>query len=273
MTAVRALNNSSFVELHSLPSSGGGVIYGPFPNGHYGSSLGINLLGTQAKVCNFNCVYCDLGKTEVRLNRVKNEIVLPSIEDCERAIQEAFKKIHASGPAVDSIIISGNGEPTLHPDFPEIVKIILTSRDLWLPGRPVVLFTNGVALDTRRFTDAANLLDERVVKIDAGGDKLFKAVNAPLSRTNLARVTNAIQKLKDVTVQSLFFEGSVSNTAAADVDDWLELIAILKPKAVHIYGASRPSSTEGLVRCEEDTLYAIASRLDRKTSIKAIVSP
>jgi len=273
MTAARALNNSSFVELHSLPSSGGGVIYGPFANGHYGSSLGVNLLGTQAKVCNFNCVYCDLGKTEVRLNRVKNEIAFPSVEDCERAVQDAFKKIHASGPAVDSIVISGNGEPTLHPEFPEIVKVILSSRELWLPGRPVVLLTNGVALDTRRLTEAANLVDERVVKIDAGGDKLFKAVNSPLSRTNLARVINAIHKLKDVTVQSMFFEGTVCNTAQADVDDWLELIAILKPKAVHIYGLSRPSSTEGLVRCEEDTLYAIASRLERKTSIKALVIP
>jgi wyosine [tRNA(Phe)-imidazoG37] synthetase (radical SAM superfamily) len=260
MTAARAVNNKGFNELHSLPSSGGGVIYGPFENGHYGSTLGVNILGTKAKVCSFNCVYCDLGKTEVRLNRVKNEIGFPKIEDCEQAVNGAFQKIHASGPKVDSVILSGNGEPTLHPDFPEIAKLIVNARDLWLPGRPISLFTNGVALDNRRFAEAANSLDERVV-------------NAPLSRTNLARVINSIQKLKDVTIQSLFFEGTVCNTSMADIDEWLELIAIIKPKAVHIHGLSRPAPTEGLIRCEEDTLYAIASRLERKTSLKAVVIP
>jgi len=273
MSEARALKPHGQTHLQALPATGGGIIYGPFPHELYGQALGINLLGNEKKICSFNCVYCDLGKTELRLNQLKSSSALPSFEDTERAIQEAFQKIHASGPAVDTVIVSGNGEPTLHPEFPEIAKQIVAARERWLPGRPIVLYTNGVGLDTRKVFDSANLFDERIVKIDAGGDRLFKAVNAPLSRTNLARILNGIRNLKDVIIQSLFFEGDVTNTKPSDVDEWLEVIAIVKPKGVQIHGLTRTPTSPGLVRCHEDTLYAIASRLERKTQIKAIVLP
>jgi wyosine [tRNA(Phe)-imidazoG37] synthetase (radical SAM superfamily) len=273
MSAAQRLKEQPSSPFHAVPPSGGGVIYGPFENPNYGSTIGINLLGTKQKVCSFDCVYCDLGRTEVRMNRLKTDIEFPSVEQVKDAVTAALQKIHTSGPRVDSIIISGNGEPTLHPDFPAVIEAIVEARNAWLPGRPISLFTNGAALDTRKITDAVNLLDERVVKIDAGGEKLFKTVNAPLTRANLARVLSGIHKLKDVVVQSLFFEGTITNTSTADVDEWLELIAVIKPKAIQIQGLSRSAATEGLKRCEEDTLYAIASRLERKTSLKAIVIP
>jgi wyosine [tRNA(Phe)-imidazoG37] synthetase (radical SAM superfamily) len=233
----------------------------------------VNLLGIGQKVCSFNCPYCDLGPTELRLNKIKDEAVFPKLEVAEAAIREAFQKIHTMGPVVDGITISGNGEPTLHPDFAELVKHILNARDLWMPGKPVSILTNGAGLDTRKIADAVNLLDNRLVKIDAGSEKLFKIVNAPLSRTNLARVLTGARKLKDVIVQSLFFEGTISNTSPADIDEWLEVIAMMRPKAVHIYGLTRKPAVDGLKRCDQDTLYAIASRLERKTQIKAIVTP
>lgn len=276
MTAARKImenESEGYLETTKTPD---GVIYGPFANGPMGFNLGVNLLGTEKKVCSFNCPYCDLGQTELRLNQIKSlkdHAGFPSLEIADQAILQAFKKIHASGPIIDGISISGNGEPTLHPDFPELSKRILNARDLWMPGKPVHIFTNGSGLDHRKILDAVNTLDERIVKFDAGSEKLFKLINAPLSRTNLAKVITGTRKLKNVITQSLFFEGAVSNIQPSDIDDWIEVIAMIKPKGVHIYGLTRPAGIAGLVRCDQDTLYAIASRLERKTQIKATVIP
>jgi wyosine [tRNA(Phe)-imidazoG37] synthetase (radical SAM superfamily) len=246
------------------------VIYGPLEQQPLGHNLGLNILG-DVKVCAFDCVYCDLGRTTVRLNRLKSDVTLPSVDEVKTLLEAALRKIHTEGPTVDGIVISGNGEPALHPEFPEIVKSVLDLRGTWLPGKPVTIFTSGAGLDTRKTSDAMNLLDRRLVKFDAGNEKLFKIVNAPLSRTNLARVLSGVRKLRDVTIQSLFFEGNLSNTQATDIDDWIEVIAMIRPKGVYIYGLTRP--IEGLVRCEQDTLYTIASRLERRTQIKAVVLP
>lgn len=256
-----------------VPKSNDGITYGPFQNGPLGLNLGINTLGNGPKICSFNCPYCDLGPTEMRLNKLKEQSVFPSVEIIDQAIREAFQKIHAHGPVIDGISIAGNGESTLHPDFSEVVKNILSARDIWMPGKPVHIFTNGAGLDTRKLSDAVNLLDERIVKVDAGGEKLFKIVNAPLSRANLARILTGIRKLKDVIVQSIFFEGTLSNIQRSDVDEWLEVIAMIRPKGVHIHGLTRSPANSGLLRCDQDILYAIASRLERKTQIRAIVSP
>ena len=265
---IKPQSSQGFLE---LPKSASGIIYGPFASAPFGLHLGVNPLGGGTKVCSFDCPYCDLGRTTLRLNRLKSDIALPSPVDIENEILQALQKIHAEGPAVDGITVSGNGEPTLHPEFPDIAKAIMNARDLWLPGKPVVLITNGAGLDTRKVADAANLFTERVVKIDCGSERLFKAVNAPLSRANLARVLAGCRKVKDVRVQSMFFGGTITNTGASDLEDWIEVIAILKPKAVHIQGLSRKPAVEGLVACDEDTLYAIASKLERKTQIKATV--
>jgi wyosine [tRNA(Phe)-imidazoG37] synthetase (radical SAM superfamily) len=273
MSAAHKIDNIIPTGFSDSPQSEDGLIYGPFLNGPLGKTIGINLLGNGAKACSFDCPYCELGTTNLRLNRLKIDAKIPSTEEVARAIHNAFKKIHTIGPVIDGICLSGNGEPTLHPDFEQLVTIILAARDTWMPGKPISLFTNAGSLDQRKIYEAANRLDERVVKIDAGSEKLFKTVAAPLSRSNLARVLTGTRKLKDMIVQSLFFDGIVSNVQPSDIDDWMEVIAMVRPKAVHIYGLTRAPANPGIIRCDEDTLYAIASRLERKTQIKAIVNP
>jgi wyosine [tRNA(Phe)-imidazoG37] synthetase (radical SAM superfamily) len=273
MSAAHKIDDSLPTGYVDSPKSEGGLIYGPFLNGPFGKNLGINLLGSGAKACSFDCPYCDLGTTNLRLNRLKIDAKIPSVEEVEHAIHNAFKKIHSVGPIIDGICLSGNGEPTLHPEFDHLVSVVLAARDTWMPGKPVSLFTNAASLDQRKIYEAANRVSERVVKIDAGNENLFKTIAAPLSRSNLARILTGTRKLKDVIVQSMFFDGVISNVQPVDIDDWLEVIAMVKPKAVHIYGLTRAPAKEGIKRCEEDTLYAIASRLERKTHIKAIVNP
>lgn len=247
------------------------LVYPPEDIAPFGKTLVVNFLGQGPKVCSFDCPYCDLGRTFTRLNRLKNEVALPSVDVISKAMTEAFKKIHAEGPAIDSILISGNGEPTLHPEFPELVRALLEARNAWLPGKPIRVMTNGFALDNRKVVDVMNLIEERIVKIDVGNEKMFKAVNAPLSRTDLARVLNGVRKLRDVTIQSMLFKGLVDNTQKSDLDDWMEVIAMIKPKAVILQGLSRPAATPELVRLTEDQIYGIASLVERRTQIKPTV--
>lgn len=254
-----------------VPASESGIVYGPFANAPFGTSVGLNLLGSKAKVCSFDCPYCDLGRTTLRLNRLKSDDILPTVEQIETEIQKSLLKIHSEGPGFEAFCVSGNGEPTIHPDFPELAKLIMNARDQWFPDKPVILMSNGASLDNRKIAAAANLFTERVIKIDCGNEKLFKQVNAPLSRANLARVLAGIRNLKDVIVQSLFFAGQFTNTNPSDIDDWIEVIGIIKPKAVHIHGLSRTPANRDIHACDEDTLYAIASKLERRTQIKANV--
>ncbi len=239
----------------------------------FGRTVDINLLGTKAKICSFDCAYCNLGATEVRLNKLKNAGILPSIQEIADSTSALFREIHEHGPMVDTILVSGNGEATLHPDFPELVKILRELRDQWLPKKPIALLTNGSNLDQRRISESVNLFDHRFVKVDAGNERVFKLMNTPLARVNLQKVLGGIRLLKDVSIQAMFCKGAIDNTGNADIDDWIEVMGLLKPKAIHIQSLTRAPHAAGLIRCDEDTLHTIASKLERRTGLKAIVLP
>jgi wyosine [tRNA(Phe)-imidazoG37] synthetase (radical SAM superfamily) len=274
MTAVKKIS-SDLEPQRPASVTGEGIISLPIEIAPFGKILEANILGSGPKACSYDCPYCSLGRTFMRLNRVKVDVALPSWEQVSEAAIAALTKIHDSGPTIDGILLAGNGEPTLHPDFPEVFKALGAARDLWLPGKPIHLQTNGAHLDQRRIVDALNSSKDVnvIVKVDAGNEKTFKAVNAPLSRSTVSRVLAGARKLKTLTVQAMFFKGLVSNVSNAEIDEWIEVIAILKPSAVHIQGLSRMPAESGLERCEEDELYSIASKLERKTQIKAIVIP
>jgi wyosine [tRNA(Phe)-imidazoG37] synthetase (radical SAM superfamily) len=252
-----------------------GIFSAPVDIAPFGKVLVVNILGSGPKACSYDCLYCDLGRTFTRLSRLKTDIQFPNPETVSLAAIQGLKVIHDSGPSIEGLLVSGNGEPTVHPDFHEVFKALAAARDLWLPGKTIHVHTNGANLDQRKTLDIFNSTPNTnvIVKFDAGNEKTFKLVNSPLSRTTVAKVLRAAEKLKRLTVQSLFFKGSVSNISTADTEEWIEIMAILRPAAVHIQGLSRLPAEPSLIRCEEDELYAIASRLERKTQIKAIVIP
>ena len=248
------------------------ITYGPLESRRFGVTLGVNIFGAK-KYCSFDCSYCDLGRTENRLNQMKDDPELPRLNQIVDGVRAALEKLHATGPRFDSILISGNGEPSLHPDFPEIVSDLMKLKTAWANDKKLIVLTNGSGLDNRKIIEAMNRLDERIVKLDAGNEKMFKIFASPLSRTNLTKVISGSRSLKDFAVQSMFCQGAIDNTGATDVDDWIEVIGMLKPKAVHIQGLSRTPALAGLIRCDEDTLHMIASRLERRTGLKAIITP
>ena len=243
------------------------IVYGPVKSLRYGTTLGINLLGS-TKVCSYNCVYCHLGPTQLTMNKMRKEYEFPSLDQIRTAFREYIQKSVTS----DAIVVSGNGEPTLHSEFEEVMKLLVELRQEHLPGVKIVVLSNGAHLDSKKILSGLNMADERVIKVDAGNDIILQKVNAPLIRINMAKFLSGFRKLKDCTVQSLFFTGEIDNTGNDMIDEWIEVLGMIKPKAVQICTLSRPSGVHtGLKAAEEDTLYGIAFKLKKRTTLEAAV--
>jgi wyosine [tRNA(Phe)-imidazoG37] synthetase (radical SAM superfamily) len=263
--------SSEYASLTSITGEWG-IAYGPVKSRRLGSSLCVNLLGSM-KICSFDCPYCELGQTQIRMNQLKQELSFPSVTEVDLSLRVRLRELLVEQQTIDTLTISGNGEPTLHPEFLECVEKVISARDEILPKTKIVVLTNGAHCDNKRVVHGLNLVDERIVKIDAGNEHTFKAINQPLVRANLSKITSGARKLKDITVQSMFVQGVVDNTALEDIEEWLEIVGIVQPRGVQIYTLDRIPAIPGLKKADEDTLYTIASRLKRKLQIEALVFP
>jgi len=242
------------------------LIYGPVTSLRFGSTLGINLLGG-AKACSYNCVYCHLGPTELTMNKIRKDYEFPSLD----AIRTAFRSYIKKSVTSDAIVISGNGEPTLYPQFEEAMQMLKELRDEHLPGIRLLVLSNGAHLDSKRVVVGMNLADERVIKVDAGGDVMMQKVNDPLVRINMAKFLHGIGKLSDCIVQSLFVTGDVSNVETNVIEDWIEILGMIKPKTVQLCTMTRPGFRPDIRAVDDDLLYGIAFKLKKRTGLESHV--
>lgn len=248
------------------------LVYGPVQSRRLGLSLGINILGP-VKLCSYDCGYCDLGPSEVRLNQLKKSDAFPAPAEIEEALRKRLRELKQENLKPDHLTLSGNGEPTLHTDYAEVVQKILQVRQDFLPTTKVVALSNGAQLDNKKVVMGLNLLDERLIKFDAGSDQMLKRINGPLVRTNVARLLSGIRKLKDVVLQSMFVQGAVNNATSEHLEEWVEAVAMVAPKAVHICGLNRPTVDPRITPVDEDTLYTVASKLKRRCETEILVFP
>lgn len=248
------------------------LVYGPAESRRFGYYIGVNPLGS-VKICSMNCGYCDLGATELRLNKIKSNASFPSLTELEIELRTAILGGHNGSKRIDSILISGNGEPTLHPQLSELIDVIRGLRNASLPQAKIQILTNGANLDSRKVADALNKVDERILKIDAGNEAMFKKINSPLARTSLSSIISNAKGLSNFIAQSMFVGGSLDNTRASDLEDWIEVMGLLRPKIVHLHTISRVPHISGIVRLDEDALYTIAVKLERRTQIKSLIFP
>ena len=127
-------------------------IFGPIHSRRLGVSLGINLLPDDGKVCSFDCIYCECGfNAEHRTKKL-----LPTREEVRTALEEKLKDMQANGPAPDVLTFAGNGEPTAHPHFPEIIEDTLALRDKYFPKAKVSVLSNSTFIDRPAVFEALN---------------------------------------------------------------------------------------------------------------------
>lgn len=241
------------------------LAYGPVNSRRFGLSLGVNPLGPD-KVCSFDCRYCDLGHTVMTMNKVRKELVFPARSEIVEAVRQELRKNHEG---LSAITFSGNGEPTLHPEFEELVADIQIARNELAPQAKLIALSNGAHLDSKKVIAGMNKLDIRVLKLDAGSDKMMKVLNAPLVRRNLSQLLTGFKKLNNCVIQAMFVKGPIDNTQASDVDEWVELVGMIQPVGVQLLTVTRPPADSAILPVEEDVLYSIAFKLKKRTQLEA----
>jgi len=239
-----------------------GIIYGPVNSRRLGRSLGINLLPTGNKVCSFDCIYCQYGCTQVKTLDPGGER-FPGLEDVIAAVETAL----TSGPDFDSFTFSGNGEPTLHPHWPEIVGAVRQLRDRHRPAARLTLLSNSSTATRPAVRATLAQLEMSIMKLDAGDEATFAAINRPANGIRLEAIVEALAKMPGLVIQSLLVEGVPTNSAGPAFERWVSALARLKPVQVQIYSTDRPVPEAGVERVPPERLQQIAARVMADTGL------
>lgn len=242
-----------------------GIIYGPILSRRLGRSLGINLLPVNRKVCSFNCIYCQYGEGKVDDSK-KNCTDFPSVSEVLDAVRHAMKKPRT----IEFLTLSGNGEPTLHPDFVEIVQGILSLRKELRPEARLGIFTNASRVHEPGINVTLQMFDLPMMKLDSGEEVTFKAINRPAHSIQFQEIITGLKSLPHLMIQSLLFDGEVSNVRGDAYEAWASLLAELNPKLIHIYSTARPTACAGVEGVSFQRLNAIAQDLEKRYRLKVM---
>jgi wyosine [tRNA(Phe)-imidazoG37] synthetase (radical SAM superfamily) len=236
-----------------------GIIYGPVDSRRLGRSLGINLSPTDYKACSFNCVYCHYGWTkhlETDLSRYAAD--LPTVDAVEEALEKALREV---SPPPAYITFSGNGEPTLHPEFAEIVDRVIAVKQRSGSDAKLAILSNSTAVGDARVRDALAKLDVRIMKLDAGTEEGFDRINRPAPGVSLDGVVKGLKLLGDITLQSVFVDGEVTNAREEDVEAWLKAVREIAPAAMQVYSLENAPAMSTLVGVPLERLREIRERV------------
>jgi len=240
------------------------IVYGPVLSRRLGISLGINPLSPYHKICNFDCIYCQYGRTALKTGLPSSA----SLFSAEQIIAEVEKAVQP-GPKVDVITFSGNGEPTLHPDFVFIVEETRRLRDRFLPKVPVAVYTNGTTLGNEKIHHILEQVEFPLVKMDAGNQTTFSVINRPCADQKFGDLVERVKMLENSILQCIFFKGAVCNSDGKVYRSWLETINQIKPAAVQIYSLTEKDAENDLEPLKPYELRTIAEDVTARLGIKA----
>lgn len=244
------------------------VIYGPVNSRRLGRSLGINLSPVKRKLCSFNCIYCHYGWTErLTLDVSPYRDEFPSADHVHEAVRRALQ----TTKKLDYITFSGDGEPTLHPEFEAIAVGVKDIRDRLSPGTPLAVLTNATTLDRDAVRRALEHMDMRICKLDAGTQEMLERINNPAPGIELTSIAAALSSLKNVVIQTIFLGGNVDNGREEHLTAWIRLLREIRPEAVQIYSTDRPVPKQGIERVDRAALEAIGSRIEKDSGVKVTV--
>jgi wyosine [tRNA(Phe)-imidazoG37] synthetase (radical SAM superfamily) len=241
-----------------------GILYGPVDSRRLGRSLGINLLPAGRKVCTFDCAYCQYGWTD-RSADASDGFLKPG--EVERAL-EALLPTLPRPPAY--LTFSGNGEPTLHPAFPEIVERVIAVRDRLAPSARTAILSNSGTAGREDIRRALRRLDIRIMKLDAGTEAGFSGFNRPLGGLTLEGIADGLAELGEVTVQSLWAGGASGNRSEGEVEAWITRLRRIRPWEVQVYSLARGWPEPGLEPLERRALESIGKNV-RAAGIPAAI--
>ena len=249
------------------------IVYGPIHSRRLGTSLGVNLLPTHAKICTFDCIYCECG-----WNQPIHHPTLPTLAQVHDELEKTLKELKEQCVELDVITFSGNGEPTLHPDFLKIIQETCQLRSIYYPNAKVSVLSNATQLTREDVIEALRLCDNRILKLDSAIDTTMLRIDQPLNKDlTVERIVKSLQVFKgDCTLQTCFLQGDINgveidNTTPHELEAWFEVVRWLNPKQIMIYVIDRATPLQTINKVPSEKMNAIAQRL-RQEGFNVIVS-
>ena len=255
-------------------------VFGPVHSRRLGISLGINLLPADGKVCSFDCIYCECGFNEDH----RPTLPLPTREEVAAKLEEKLQQMAAEGQLPDVLTFAGNGEPTCHPHFPEIIDDTIRLRDQYCPKAKVSVLSNSTMIHRQTVHDALMRVDNNILKLDTVDPIYIYKVDHPNGTYDVEKIIDRMKAFNGhIIIQTMFMRGeirregvrregvrregekesgvrsqeSVDNTGEEYVGPWLEAVKAIKPQQVMIYTIDRETPTIGLLKATHEQLDAI----------------
>lgn len=240
-------------------------IFGPVHSRRLGISLGINLMPADGKSCTFDCIYCECGYNKDHRPKQK----LPTREEVAAALESKLREMRDSGTTPDVLTFSGNGEPTSHPQFPEIIDDTLRLRDTYFPHAKVSVLSNSTFIYKPEVREALMRIDNNLLKLDTVDDDYIRKLDQPVSKAySVQQIIDDMKKFNGkLIIQTMFLKGrsdsgdDVDNTTEKYVRPWLEAVKDIAPREVMIYTIDRETPGQSLEKATPAELDAIRDRV------------
>ena len=243
------------------------IIFGPVESRRLGVSLGINLLPVDVKVCSFDCIYCECGRNPKSFEK---KAVLPKREEVKQKLKEKLEMMVTDKLLPDVITFAGNGEPTLHPEFSEIINDTILLRDQPTPKARIAVLSNATMLHKTSVFEALLKIEDNIQKLDSAFEDTIELLDCPNKSFSLKKTVEQLKSFNGkVIIQTLFLQGSykgqnINNTTPEEISAWIELLKQIKPAQVMIYTIARDTPTDTLQKVSVDKLNEIAETIKKE---------
>ncbi|OIP84466.1 MAG: radical SAM protein [Porphyromonadaceae bacterium CG2_30_38_12] len=238
------------------------VIFGPIHSRRLGLSLGVNLLPVDAKICSFNCIYCECG-----FNTTVHDFPFPTREQVRNILSAKLQTMVAEGEIPDVITFAGNGEPTLHPDFENIIDDTIELRNQFCPSAKVSVLSNATRIHKPTIFRALNKVDNNILKFDSAIDKTLQLLDQPVgSQITVKWLIDNLKRFEGkLIIQTMFLRGEylgqfIDNTTENEVAAWLEAMKQIAPQQIMIYPIDRETPAQHLQKVSHEDMEFIAEQ-------------
>ena len=248
-------------------------IFGPVKSRRLGISLGINLLPGDGKVCTFDCIYCECGLNATR--RTKSP--LPTRREVAAALEKKLLEMREHGLLPDVLTFAGNGEPTIHPHFGEIIDDTIALRNRLCPAAKVSVLTNATLITRDTVFEALKKVDNNILKLDTVDSCYIATIDRPTGKYDVNTIIDRMKAFDGkAVIQTMFLKGEVEgkdmdNTGDSYVMPWIATVKEIAPREVMIYTIDRETPVRGLQKATREELDRIVALLG-KEGIKATAS-
>ncbi|MFQ5674387.1 MAG: radical SAM protein [bacterium] len=245
-----------------------GIIYGPVTSRRLGRSLGLNLMPTTLKVCSLNCSYCQYGWTSKLTDSGDGyRNYFPTVQQILLNLKEVFEQRND----FDYLTFSGNGEPTLHPDFPQIVDRVFEMKAYFRSDVKLAILSNSTSCLDLKIRYALSKIDLPIMKLDVGNERAFKKINRAAPGVSFRSLVDGLKSLQWFVLQTMFVQGANDNTRDEEVETWIDALQEVHPLWIQIYSLDRVPAFSKLRKVPAEKLKQIAELAAKRTGLRVEV--